>query len=343
MKIGLIGCGGVADGHMSVYQHMENVRVVAVSDIDLKKAGTFAEKYGINNFFSDYVNLLEIKDLDFVDICTPTSTHMLVASDAAKFGHDVLLEKPMGRSTTECDKIISESKKHGIKLCVCHNQIFFPSIRKLKAMVNSGYLDVVSFRTAVKESPKLIRAPAWNLTPEEKGILWEVGYHPAYLQLHFLKDIKEIYAYGRKVKYPVYDDFVVLLQTPNGSYGTIEVSWLAREQEIVYEIDSSDGKRAKINRITDSLIEKSGKSKGKIGYGLLSEFKKILSHFVLGPKTLKTELGYFIGHYYLIGEYIKSLEKDTPVPVPPEQGKRTVKLLECIEESLNKHRIVQMK
>lgn len=343
MNIGLIGCGGVAGGHMLAYKNIEDARVVAVSDINVKKARTFAARYGIDKFFSQYVNLLEMKDLDFVDICTPTSTHVPIACDAAKFGHNVLLEKPMGRSVAECDKIISATKKHGIKLCVCHNQIFFPSIRKAKSMVDSGHLNIVSFRTTVKENPELIGAPAWNLTPEEKGILWEAGCHPAYLQLHFLKNITEIYASGSKVKYPVYDDFVVLLRTPNGVHGIIEVSWLAKEQEVIYEIDSSDGKRAKIDRVTDTLIEKSGNSKHTIGSELLSTIKKVLGHFVPARKTLKTELWYFIGHYYLISEYIKSLANDMPAPVQPEEAKRAIKLLECVEESLNKHQTVQMK
>lgn len=337
MNIGLIGCGRVTHGHMSIYRNMKNVKVVAVSDIDLKKARIFAEKYGSSNFFSDYVDLLEIKDLDLVDVCTPPSTHALITCDAAKFGHNVLVEKPMARSTAECDEMLHESKRHGVKLCVCHNQIFFPSIRRAKSLVDLGYYDLVSFRTSVKEIPELFGAPRWVITPEEKGILWEAGCHPAYLQLHFLKNITEVSAFGSKVRYPVYDDFAVLLRTPDQSYGIIEVSWLAKEPEIVYEIDSSDGKRAQIDRTNpNSLIEKSGSSNG----GLYSEIKKVLLHFV---SSRKTKLGYFIGHYYLISKYMKSLGNDTSPPVPPEEGKRAIKLLECIEESLNKHQVVQMK
>jgi predicted dehydrogenase len=338
MNIGLIGCGGIANGHMRVYQKTENARVVAVSDISLEKARIFAEKYRINRQFSDYADLLEVKDLDFVDICTPVSTHALIACDAAKSGHNVLLEKPMARSINECDEIILESKRSGVKLCVCHNQIFFPSVRQAKSLVDSGSYDLVSFRTSVKENPEQIQAPSWNMTPEEKGILWEVGCHPVYLQLHFLKNITEIYALGSKVKYPVHDDFVVLLRTPDRRYGIIEISWLARKPEIVYEIDSSDGKRAQIDRIKDSFIENTEESTG-----LFSDIKRVLRHFTPPRKTLKTELQYLIGHYYLINEYMKSLENDMPVPVQPEEGKRTIKLLECIEESLNKHEVISTK
>jgi len=65
-----------------------------------------------------------MKDLDYVDVCTPTLTNADLACEAAKFGHNILLEKPMARSTKECDKILHEVSKHKVKLCVCHNQLF---------------------------------------------------------------------------------------------------------------------------------------------------------------------------------------------------------------------------
>jgi len=325
---------------MRVYRNINNAKVVAVSDVDPKKARNFAEKYGVNKFFTDYVDILEIKDLDLVDICTPTSTHSRIVCDAAKFGHNILLEKPMARSTLECDKIISETKRRKVKLCVCHNQLFLQCIRQLKSMVDSGYYDLTSFRTSYKASKENTNAPQWTITQEEKGILWEMGYHLAYLQLEFLKSIKEVYAFGSKVKYPVYDIFAVLLRTENQSYGLMEFSMLAKELELVCEVDSSDGKRAQINLIADSIIEKKG---DRHSGGLRSDIKRVLRHFVPSSKTVKKELGYFTGHYHLISKYIESLEDDIPPPVPPERGRETVKLLECIEESVKSRQPVPVK
>ena len=140
MKVGLIGCGRVAHIHMSAYKAMENVNVVAVSDADINRAKAFAEPYKIDKVFSNYVDLFEMKDLDFVDVCTPTSTHELIVCDAAKSGLNVLMEKPMGRNSKECEKMIEESRKHGTKLCVSHNQLFFPYVRRLKSIADSEVL-----------------------------------------------------------------------------------------------------------------------------------------------------------------------------------------------------------
>ncbi len=342
MKIGLIGCGRVANEHMKIYRYIKNVEVVAVSDIDIKKAKRLADKYKVRNVFQNYLDLLEVKELEFVDVCTPPSTHASVACNAAQFGHNILLEKPMALTTDECEKIIQATRKHGINLCVCHNQIFFPAIRKAKLLIDSGCWDIISFKTSIKENPEMFRVPAWNVSPKEKGILWEAGYHPAYLHLHFLGKIKEVYAVGSRVKYPVFDHFAVFLRTSNKAYGIIEISWLTKKSEKIYEINNSDGKQAYMiasppyaSQGYDTLLEKSGITEE----GIYSELKKFLQYLM---KT-KALFGYFIGHYYLINSFIKSLENGLPPPVQPEEGKETIWLLECIEQSLNMRKAVKVK
>jgi len=339
VNIGLIGCGRIAAEHLRIYQHLKEAKVIAVSDVDFQKAKFFAGQNGIAKVFDNHERLLEAANLDFVDVCTPPSAHTNIVCDAAEYGIDVLLEKPMALSTNDCQKIIHEVEKQGTRLCMCHNQLFFPAILKAKKLVDSGFYDVVSFKTSVKENPYLYSVPAWNTSPKEKGIIWEVGCHPAYLQLHFLKDVTEVYAVGNKIKNPVFDQFSVLLRTSNKTCGIIEVSWLAKETEKIYEFDCADGKRAFMispppaaSRGYETLLERSG----IIESGLLSEFRKILRRFV---KT-ETSWGYHIGHFLLISSYIQSLIKGSPIPVPSEEGKNTVRLLECIEESLNKHEAV---
>jgi len=341
MKIGLIGCGRIAAHHMNVYRFIKDTQVVAVSDVNSQKAKNLAGKYDVKNVFSNYADLLEIKSLDFVDICTPPSTHASIVCDAAEAGHNILLEKPMALSSNECEKMIHEAEKHKVSLCVCHNQIFLPAIKQAKRLVDSGDFHITSFRTSIKENPHMFSVPAWNMTEKEKGILWEAGCHPAYLQLHLLQNIIEVYAVGSKRKFPVFDEFSVLLRTSGQPYGIIEVSWLTKESEKIFEIDSSDGKRVFMkapppyaNQGYDVLLETSEETRS----GLYPKVKEVLRHFV----KRKTQLGYFIGHFYLINCYIKSLRVGSPPPVKPQEGKRAIKLLECIEKSLNTHKIVPM-
>lgn len=341
MNIGVIGCGRIADAHIMIYQFIEDAKVTAVADINLENAKKIAAKYKVEKVFKDYRDILETKDLDFVDICTPPSTHAKIACEAAKCGHNILLEKPMALSTEECREIIHTVEKEDVSLCVCHNQLFFPAMMKAKSLVNSGYYDIVSFRTSIRENPEMFNVPKWNVTEKEKGLIWEVGCHPAYLHLHFLDDIKEVYAVGSKVKYPVFDEFTVILRTSGKAFGIMEISWLSKETEKIYEINCSDGKRVFMiapppyaDQGYDVLLEKTGIAESSF----YSEVKKLFGYLM----KRRSPFGYYIGHFNLLTSYIQSLKKDSEPPIKPEDAMNTIKLLECIETSLRTRKIVKL-
>lgn len=346
MKVGLIGCGRVANVHVRAYKAMNNVSLVAVLDADANRAKAFAESYKIDKAFSSYRDLFEVKDLDFVDVCTPTSTHESIVRDAAKSGISVLLEKPMGRNSIECERMIEEARKHGTRLCVCHNQLFYPFVRHLKSVADSEGFDLTSFRTFHKENFQFLKAHGlahdWNLTPENGGILWEVGCHLAYLQLHFLKDIEEVYALGVKAKYQVWDDFMVLLRTSSQRYGIMEISWVAQEPEMVYEVIGSSGRRVQAFLPHGYVIERMQNSLGSAADVARSWFSDQRRLFTKWWKFAKDQVEKpQSGHFGLIRSYVESLEKGSASPVTGEDGRNAVRLLECIEESLKERKPVE--
>lgn len=346
MKVGVIGCGGIAPSHMQVYQSLKNVKVVALCDLDLEKAKNLAAKFEIGKTFSDYWDMFEKEDLDLVDICTPVSTHARIVCDATKAVPAIFVEKPMALNVSECDEVIKEVKKHGSKLCVGHCQIFSPHVQRAKFMVDSGAFNLFSFRTTLKSSFEKLKeynlVSPWNVSPKQRGIIWEVCCHHAYLQLYFLPDIKEVYAVGGKVKYPVYDDFVVLLRSTGERFGIIEISWLSHETEVVYELRDSAGRRVQIHWEFDYMLERSEDppfTAGSVARNILVDEKRLLQ------KWARFWICYFrrrklLPLFNLISSYIVSIERDLPPPVSPEDGKNTIILLECIEKSLNEQRPV---
>lgn len=346
MNVGLIGCGGIANLHLEVFKSMEDVEVVGVCDLDLEKAKSVANKFGVKRTFRDYYDLFAVKDLELVDICTPISTHAKIVCDAAKEVSAIIVEKPMALSVSECDEMIKEVGKHGSKLCISHQQIFLPSIQKAKFLVDTGDYDLLSFETIQKGSFELLRdyslAADWMVEPKQGGIIWEVCCHLAYLQLHFLPDIKEVYAVGGKARYSVYDNFAVLLRTPSERFGVIHLSWVSTEPEVIYEICDSGGRRFQINRNFDYFLEKQPIHPFSVGGAarkFFTEEKRILH------KWAKFGLDYFkkrkrIPHFQLFSNYLDSIKRDLPAPVTPEDGKKTIKLLECIKKSLDEHRPV---
>jgi predicted dehydrogenase len=239
-------------------------------------------------------------------------------------------------------------KKKGSKLCIGHNQIFSPHIQKAKSIVDSDSFDLFSFRTTLKASFEMLKAynliGVWSVSPKQRGIIWEVCCHHAYLQLHFLPDIQEVYAVGGKVKYPVYDDFAVLLRTKGQRFGIIELSWLSHETEVVYEFRDSGGRRMQIDWEFDYLLEKSEEppfTVGKVARNLFTDEKRILQKWAkFGVCYLRKRK--LLPTFNLIGSYIESIRKDLPPPVSPEDGRNAINLLECIEKSLNEQRPVAM-
>jgi predicted dehydrogenase len=348
MKVGLIGCGGIAPLHIRVYKNLKNVEVVGLCDLNQERAKTLANRFKVERTYKDYFEMLEKEKLDLVDICTPVTTHTRIACDAAKAVPSILMEKPMALNVAQCDEIINEINKRGTKLCIGHSQIFSPRIQEAKSIVDSGGFDLNCFTTVQKESFEILKkydlAPPWNVSPEQKGIIWEVCCHLAYLQLYFLPNIEEVYAVGGKFKYPVYDDFAVVLRTSDKRFGVIELSWLSRETETVYEWRGTSGRRVQLQWEYDYLSENNELPPyraGNVVKGSLTDQKR------LWQKWAKFGISYFnkrklLPTHNLIASYVEAIENDAPPPVTPEAGRITIDLLECIEKSLYTKQQVKM-
>jgi predicted dehydrogenase len=348
VKVGVIGCGGIAPLHIRVYQRLKDIDVVGLCDLNEERAKTLAKRFQVDRTYKDYWEMFEKEKLDLVDICTPVTTHVKIACDAAKAVPAILMEKPMALNVSQCDEIIKETRKRGTKLCIGHSQIFSPRIQTAKSIVNSDDFNLSCFSTVQKESFEILKkydlAPPWNVSPEQKGIIWEVCCHLAYLQLYFLPDIEEVYAVGGKFKYPVYDDFAVLLRTANQCFGIIELSWLSRETETVYEWRDTTGRRVQLHWEYDYLLENKELPPYKVinvAKGGLVDLKRIWQ------KWLKFDISYFrkrklLPTFNLISSYVEAIEKALPPPVTPEDGRKTINLLECIEKSLETHQSVKL-
>ena len=344
MKVGIIGCGGIAPLHIRVYKKLKGVEVSSLCDLNVERAKNLANRFSVSKTYSDYLEMFEREKLDLVDICTPVSTHLRIVSHAAETVPSILVEKPMALNVAECDEMIRIIEKHGRKLCIGHNQIFSPHVQRAKSMVDSGDFELHSFRTTLKASFENLKAfnlaPPWNVSPEQKGIIWEVCCHHAYLQLHFLPDIEEVYSVGGKVKYPVYDDFAVLLRTKKDRFGMIEISWVQHETEVVYELKDTTGRRFQILWEFDRMQEYSQDppfTVGLVAKNILVDQKRLLqrwasfeSCYLQKRKLLPTTM--------LITNFLEAIRKDLPPPVTPQDGKRTIGLLEAIEKSLNEKR-----
>jgi predicted dehydrogenase len=120
LRIGVIGCGGMANGHMRALNRMkeeQNIEVAAVSDIFTKRLDAAAQLTG-GKPYKEYRRLLENKDIDYVLVATPEHWHAQMTIDAADAGKHVYCEKPMTYTIEEAKKVVAKVKATGIKMQV---------------------------------------------------------------------------------------------------------------------------------------------------------------------------------------------------------------------------------
>lgn len=109
IRVAIVGLGGISAAHIQAYLTFpERCRIVALVDIVPEKARKRAEEYGIScDILDDHHLLLDRRDIDLVDICTPPYVHAEISVNCLRAGMNVLCEKPMAASLEECDQVLA--------------------------------------------------------------------------------------------------------------------------------------------------------------------------------------------------------------------------------------------
>ncbi|MFQ7233710.1 MAG: Gfo/Idh/MocA family protein, partial [Enterococcus hulanensis] len=110
LKIGIIGCGGIANQkHFpALTLQKDKAEMVAFCDIEVERAKEACEKYGVEGaqYYEDYNELLADPSINVVHVCTPNVSHSPIAVAAFEAGKNVLCEKPMAHNTEAAQKMM---------------------------------------------------------------------------------------------------------------------------------------------------------------------------------------------------------------------------------------------
>lgn len=119
LRIGVIGCGGMANGHMDALLKMtrDNVQIVGVCDVYEKRLAAAAAKTRATRY-ANYMKLLSQKDIDYVLIATPEHWHHRMVLDALDAGKHVYVEKPMTHTIEQAKEVVKKVKASKLKLQV---------------------------------------------------------------------------------------------------------------------------------------------------------------------------------------------------------------------------------
>lgn len=142
--IGLIGCGGISEHHLGVYQKA-GYRVLALCDIDEAKARQRAQAFYPNaDVYTDAQAVLERDDIEVVDLAVHPPERRAMLSDALKAGKHVLSQKPFVHDLDFGEEMVALAREQKCKLAVNQNGRWAPHFSYIRQAIQQGYLGEVA-------------------------------------------------------------------------------------------------------------------------------------------------------------------------------------------------------
>ena len=138
INVGIVGLGLAATAHIRGYLSHPAAKVLAVCDTDSGRAAEFGERYGVERVYGSFADLLADRDVQVIDIATPTFLHATMTRQAAQAGKHIHCEKPFCRSVAEGMEAVGAVKNAGVKLLVGETYVFLTSHMKARALIEDG-------------------------------------------------------------------------------------------------------------------------------------------------------------------------------------------------------------
>lgn len=241
LRIGIIGCGKIAQiRHIPEYLLNEGVEVVAVSDVNYKRAKEVATNNDIPFYFQNYRELLNMPDIDAVSVCTPNATHAEVTIQALYNQKHVLVEKPIAINIEDAEKMVNLAQTKNKILMVGYNQRLNPIHNWVKSYIkHEGIGKVYQFQSNFQHGGpgnwSIDGKNSWFFDRKEAGfgVTVDLGVHKLDLLQWLIND--EIYQAQSFLSFndkaSVEDNAVFIIKTKSGILGTFSFSWNNPQQD----------------------------------------------------------------------------------------------------------------
>ncbi len=346
IKVGIIGCGGIANGkHMPSLSKLGDVELVAFCDIIIERAEKAKEQYGTKDakVYEDYKELLKDKEIDVVHICTPNRSHAPISIDSLHAGKHVMCEKPMAKTAEDARRMVQAAKETGRKLTIGYQHRHKPEALYLKQVIERGDLGDIYFAKAFAVRRR--GTPNWGVFLNEYeqggGPLIDIGTHSLDITLYLMNNYEPRMVVGTKYKkvnhaecgnpwggwdpeqHTMEDSAFGFIVMKNGATIILESSWALNTSEPI-----SEGSTVLCGSDAGAQI-KHGVTINKGEFGRLIEVKPDLSSggvaFYAGaassPEILEAR------------RWIDAVKNDTEPVVLPEQACVVSEILEAIYTS----------
>lgn len=156
LNIGMIGYGFMGRAHSNGYLRANNFFDLEYRPVlkaacarDEARAKSFADTWGYESVETDWRKLIDRKDIDAIDICTPNNLHKEIALAAAAAGKMILCEKPLAMNSAEGEEMVAAVEKAGVPNTVWYNYRRVPAVTLAKQLIDEGRLGRIFHYRAV--------------------------------------------------------------------------------------------------------------------------------------------------------------------------------------------------
>lgn len=140
LRVAIVGCGQIADGHVEQIRKVGIGEVVAVCDREPLMAEQLASRFGVPSHYSDLGELLAREKPDVVHVTTPPQSHRAIAVQAMDAGCHVFVEKPFAPTLADARAIVDHAERLGRKLTIGYTYLLDPPALDLAALIERGTL-----------------------------------------------------------------------------------------------------------------------------------------------------------------------------------------------------------
>ena len=248
LNLAIIGQGRSGKNiHGKYYISPENqyFNVKYVVDADEFRRGVALELYEGCRVFADYRELYELDDIDLVVNATYSEMHYPITKDLLLHGFNVLVEKPFGRTRSECDELLAIAKEKGVTLAVFQQTFLAPFYKFAYDTAKSGKLGQIK-QISIRYNGFSRRWDWQTLQKKCAGSTYNTGPHPIGMALGFLdfdKDAKVIYSkLDTALTSGDADDYAkILITAPDKPLVDIEISSIDAYSNYTLKIQGTKG------------------------------------------------------------------------------------------------------
>lgn len=144
----VIGLGAISPIHLAAIEANENIRLVAVCDIDEGARSRAPEGVAV---YADYREMIDAEHPDCVHVCLPHYLHFPVSKYAVEAGCNVFCEKPVALDDRQALEFCALEREHpDLKIGICLQNRLNETTEELKAAIDGGaYGNVMGIRAEV--------------------------------------------------------------------------------------------------------------------------------------------------------------------------------------------------